>query len=334
MHPARSILAIDSSPFGQSLAALPAMRALRASYPNAFILAAAADGTAELLMDGAAVDETIEMGVIKTSDGGRPGALKRALRLAGRVRRHSIDLVLDFSSALETQIVARLVVRARTITPSQFPRAIEILMGLAPRTGDRGASAYQSVLRQIGVELSDLHLAVSHSAGEDERFEQLLLRSGSRGGEPIAMLFAASPGDRRGWPVESFGEIGSRLANNFGARVVCADQPADESFTDAIYALLPNGAIKLAKPHALELAAALARASVVITDAPAIAQLASERDTPVIEVADSGPDEAAQSQTHRIVRGSSRRRVSTDEVFDIACQMIQESRSASLFQRP
>ena len=336
-YPANSILAIDISPFGQSVALLPAMRSLRTSYPTAFLLAAAPNGTCELLSACGLVDETIGLGVIKFPDRGRAGALKRLARLISHLRHYNFDLVLDFAPRLETQIVSRLVVRARTFTPAKLPRAIEMLLELggARRPAVHSApSDYANVLQQAGVEMNDARLGIMLPVQEDARFEHRLATSGSRGGELIVLLYASNPESRGGWPVAAFGEIGTRLANNFNARVVAADEPSDHVFTGAVSAFLPAGAIKLAQPHALELVAAIARTSIVITDEAAIARIASELNTPVIEVADAISPTPSSSRTHRIAKGSSRARVQTDEVYDIACEMIQQSRSPSLFQRP
>ena len=337
LYPARSILAIDISPFGQSLSLLPAMRALRTSYPKTFLVAAAPSGTCELLSACGHVDDTIPLGVVKLPDRGSAGTLKRLVGLVRRSRHYNFDLVLDFSPRLETQIVSRLVLRARVFTPSKLPRAIGMLLelgGAARSAARRTRSDYESVLQQAGVEMDDARLAITPPVEEDARFEHRLASSGSHGGELIVLLYASNPENRHGWPVEAFGEIGTRLANNFNARIIAADEPSDYAFTGAVGAWLPPGSIKLAQPRAIELLAAIARASIVITDEQAIAQIASELSTPVIEIADIISTAAASSTTHRIAQGSSRQKVSTDEVYEIAGQMIQESRSPSLFQRP
>ncbi len=336
-YSARSILAIDVSPFGQSLALLPVVRALRVSYPTTFLVAAAPSGTCELLRAGGLVDDTISLGVVKFSDHGYAGGLKRLLGLVRGARRYRFDVVLDFSPSLETQIVSRLVLRARVFTPSKLPRVIGLLLdfGGASRSAGRPTrSDYENVLQQAGVEMNDARFAITLPVEEDARFEHRLATSGSRGGELIVLLYASNPDSRRFWPVAAFGEIGTRLANNFNARIVAADEPSDHAFTRAVSAWLPPGAIKLAEPRALELMAAIARASIVITDEPAIAQIASELSTPVIEIADTISTTAASSTTHRLARGSSRSSVSADKVFEIASEMIQENRSPSLFQRP
>jgi ADP-heptose:LPS heptosyltransferase len=126
--------------------------------------------------------------------------------------------------------------------------------------------------------------------------------------------------------------MAARLSHNFGARVIVVDEPSDETFTEAISALLPQTAIKIAEPRALELAAAIARASLVITDERGLAELAIEMGTPVLEISDDS-DARSSSKAHRVVQGSSRARVTTDEVYEIACEMLQASRSETLFRR-
>jgi ADP-heptose:LPS heptosyltransferase len=245
-------------------------------------------------------------------------------------------VVLDFSPSFETTFVSRLILRARVVTPSRLRRVISILAGLRGPSQPFGlaASDYDNVLRQLGVEVNDLSLSISPSGEDDARFEQRLSRGGSRGGELIVLLYAANPKSGRSWPVGAFGEIGTRLANNFDARIVAADEPSDHSFSHAVSSQLPSGAIRLAEPRALELIAAIARSSIVITDEPGIAQIASELSTPVIEIADAFSSSAASAPGHRVAQRSSRSQVSTDAVYEIACEMIQENRSPSLFHRP
>jgi ADP-heptose:LPS heptosyltransferase len=312
---------------------LPAIRALRAAYPKTFIAVATSKGTCELLTATGLVDEAIDLGIIKhSSEGGFANAFKRGARLFGRARRSDFDLVIDFSPRLETQMLSRFVMRSRTITPSRMPQVIETLLGIKSRRAQGQAASYESVLRQLGIEMSDAQFAIALPAEEHDQFEQVLAKRGSRGGEPIVVLYASNPASSGGWPVESFGEMAARLSHNFGARVIAADEPSDETFTEAISALLPQTAIKIAEPRALELAAAIARASLVITDERGLAELAIEMGTPVLEISD---DSAAKSSSkaHRVVQGSSRARVATDEVYEIACEMLQASRSETLFRR-
>jgi len=333
---ASSILVVDETPFGQSLALIPAMRAIRASDTKAFLVAAAPSGTCELLVSHQLADDTLPLGVIKPSDGASSNTLKRLWALVRRSRHYNFDLVLDFSSKLETQLVSRLFLRSKVISPSGLPGAIGFLMelgGLSRSPGAPGLSAYESVLRQAGVELSDGRLSLHLSADEDSQFERRLSASGYKGGELLILLYCASSGSRNAWPDASFTETGSRLANHFDARLIVVDEPSDDSFTRN-QRDLPSSAIKLAKPRAGELLAAIARSTIVITDSPSVGKIAAEIGTPAIEIADSSSAQEQLSVTHRIARAASRVRVSTEEVYEIACEMIQESRSSILFRQP
>jgi ADP-heptose:LPS heptosyltransferase len=335
-----SILAIDMSTFGASLALLPAMRALRAVYPKSALVAATSSGTCELLSLAGFVDDTINLGVIKSSDRKYTSALRKLVTLVGRSRQYNFDLALDCSPRVETQIASRLFLRARTITPSRLPHAMESLLdlvGVPGRLDRSGSSNHKRVLAQVGAEMTDTMFRVALPDEEHARFEQRLEKAGSRGGELIVLLYASDPGDARGWPVEAFAETGRRLANNFDARIIAADEPSDSAFTGELSAF-PVAGMKtvttVAEPRAVELVAAIARASIAITDEPAMAQLAVELGTPVIEVADSESPGSVGSASHRIIGASTRKRVTIDEVYEGACELIQESRTSSLFRRP
>ena len=327
----RSILAIDASPFGRSLALLPVLRAIRAAHPKTFITVAACKGICEILAATGLADESIELGVIKSSDVARRGAVKRLFQLMRRARRYDVDLVLDFSPKMESQILTRLVVRARTLTPSKLPNVADLLFGKRSRREDE-TSDYASVMRQMKLDGAEGGLAIELPAEENAQFEKFLAKNGSRGGEPIVLIYSAGREGPSAWPVASFGEVGTRLANNFGARIIAADEPADKAFTGDVIPLLPKGAIKLAEPRAMTLAAAVARASLVITDEQGLAQMAADMRTPALEISD-GPPQSAIRKSHRIIHGAARARITPDEVYEIACELLQDSRSASLFQR-
>lgn len=322
LYPSRSILAIDISPFGRSLALLPAMKIVREAYSNAFIAVAASTGVCELLLNAGLVTETIDLGVIKPNGG---PSFKKVVRLLRNARRFDFDLVVDFAPKPETQFLSRLVLRARTITPSRLPLVIEFLAGAGLRRGGERAADYESVLRKLGLKAGGNRIAISPTPADNARFEELLSRNGSRGGEPVVVLYTAGRAD--GWPVASFAEIAQRLTSNFNARVVPADEPGDRTFTSALEPFLPKTAIKLTEPRALELMAAVARASVLITDEPNLAEAASGMGAPVIDVA------ALSRAGSHSVRGPQAVCVTTDEVYEEACEILQESRSAWLFRR-
>jgi ADP-heptose:LPS heptosyltransferase len=330
-HP-HALLVIDATTFWRSLALLPALRALRLAYPRTFLTAAAGKGTCEIVSAMGLADETIDLGVIDQQSG-VGSAIKRFAQIGRKTRGRQLDLALDLAPGPETQLITRLVIGARTVFPSRLPHMLDRILGRlggVPPPGDHLADC-ANVLGQLGIKIADERLGLVVPAEENDRFEHLLARHGSRGGEPLAVLHSSLAGGSHGWPLDRFGELAVRLTNNLQARVVAVDQPSDDRFTSEVGSILPRGAIKIASPRAYEMLAAVARASLVITDEPGLAQVALDLTTPVLEVAERKSAKAGRS--HRVVYGASRARVPVDEVFAAACEMIQESRSSFLFQR-
>jgi lipopolysaccharide heptosyltransferase II len=334
----RSILVIDASGFARSLALLPALRALRWAYPKTFITAAVGRGLSEMLATASLVDQVIDLGVISASSDGLGGAVKRFARLLSRTRKGEYDLVLDFSPGPETQAISRLVLRARTFAPSRLAHMFDTLLGRGPKgeaskavaSGDHVAEC-AGVLAQLGIRMDETRLDIDISAQEHTGFEELLRRSGSRGGEPVVVMHSVQSGGLRVWPAERFGELAFRLANNFGARIVAADEPGRSAFTDAVGSLLPRGAIKLQSPRAPQMLAAIARASILVTDEREMATAALDFGTPVLEIAEKAAP--VTRKNHRVVAAAAAARASSDEVYEVACEMLQESRSSILFER-
>jgi ADP-heptose:LPS heptosyltransferase len=321
IYPARAILIIEVSSFGDSLRLNDAARAVRAEYPNARIEAASSTGICQLLSAGGLVNETIDLGVLG-HDG--PSALRRLVRLLRHTRKHNFDLILDFSPRVDTQLLSRLFLRAQVISPSQLPRVLQVVAGLGI-IQDNEETRYDDVLARLGL-ASTRHRVFEPSREDNEQFEAKLKRSGSRGGEPLVMLYSPSSAGRR-WPIACFADVGGRLTNSFGARVIAADEPGDRRFTTHLSPLLQPRAIRLSEPSAPELIAAAARASLLITDDAGFGELAAELGSPLIELSEDPGGSA--SRDHRILGIAS----SADEVFDTACEIIQKTRTESLFRR-
>ena len=312
---------------------LPTVRALRAAYPRTFIAVAASKGICELLTASRLVDEAIDLGIIKSSNQNFSGALGRVARLFKSARRTEPDLVLDLSPRLETQVFTSAVLRARAVTPSKPLDMLDRLLSRtsANRAGSRAADC-RRVLKQIGVEAALDRLSINQSPEEDARFERLLADKGCRGGQPVVVLYSERGAPAEVWPIDKFAEIGERLAKNFAARIVAADEPGASDFTDVIGSMLPQGAIKLSQARAVEVVAAIARASLIITDEAGVAEMASDLGAPALEIARFKP-EARLPKNRRVIHSAAPARITTDEVYELASEMLQESRLITLFER-
>ncbi|HEY7545865.1 MAG TPA: hypothetical protein VID27_13320, partial [Blastocatellia bacterium] len=299
----RSILTINAASFGRSLALLPALRALRQAFPKTRITAAVTRGIIDLLSTPDLVDETIDLGVIPATKSGTMSKVGRFVKLARRSRRADFDLVMDFSPGAETQLLARAILNARVISSPAGPSFIESLFGRFIR---QTGKEYAGMLSRLGIRLEDESIRIELAEEDHARFEQWLARKGSRGGEPIVILHSEMGDVDRRWPVERMGDLAIRLSLMPGARILAMDEPHNKLFTDSINAFLPRGAIRVAQPQGKDFFAAIARASLLVTDDRGVARAAAEMATPVLEIAEAGA--RPQSNVHRIIDGASRTR--------------------------
>jgi ADP-heptose:LPS heptosyltransferase len=328
-YPARAILAIDTSPFGQSLALLPSLDAIRQAYPNTRIVAAASPGIIELLAAYRLVDDSI---ILRATGPGNqwPGkTIMDELKLLGRTQHMRFDLVLAFSGLSIIQFLFRLRLRARIVSPLiQLSDLIDPLLGNRYPQPRHDQAAYNSILRQLGLKTGEPCWIPRSSSDEDARFEQLLHRKKSKGAEPVVVTYSTGPASF-GWPPAKFADLSSRLSASYGVRTVVADIPYTSDFTAAMLPLLPKDAIKLRSPRAVEVVAAIARATMVVTDDSGIARFAARFGTPAIDMA--GADSTRFGDLVFGVNGNTL--ATTDEVFNVACEVMQKSRTATLFQR-
>ena len=329
----RQILALETSPFCRSLAVVPALRSLKTAYPNAYVVAAACRGACEIIVAASLADETLDLGMIDPVSQNLGPAVKRLIRMLRLTRRRSFDLAVDFSSALETQISLRFGLTSRVISRARAPHLVELLIGAAKggRRIEDHRSDCEQVLRQLGLDLGEQRSAFTLPVEENQRFELLLARHGSKGGEPIVIFYGSGATIGRGSPAVWLNEVAVRLVNNFGARIIAVDDPYSRAFTSSIAGTLPRGSILLASPRALEVAASIARASLVVSDEGELSNLTSSFQTPLLEIRNAG-GRSVPSRADRVVFGSAGRRLA-DDVFEAACEMIQASRLPSLFQR-
>jgi ADP-heptose:LPS heptosyltransferase len=323
-YPPRKILAIDCSPFFRSLATLPALAALRVAHPQAVIVAAMSRGACELLNASGHINEAVDLGVSGRLTPGAVGAAKRAFKLVTATRNRSFDLVLDFSPRFETQLVARFGLGGRVVTPAIPSRLFDSVLGRKGKVLDHAVECV-SVLRQVKVDIDPEPAGIRLPAEENARFEQLLGRHRSRGGEPIVLIHGCNSEQMpdNSWP----GELAARLARGQHARVIAVDEPYSRDFTDRVGRSLPPNAIKLVAPRAMEVAAAVARASLVITDQPEMWHMARQLKTPMLELSFG---QARQSDVGRVVI-SMASPAALDDAYDAGCEMLHQTRSPFLF---
>lgn len=232
----RSIVVFKPGPIGDFLHSLPAVEALRNTFPDARITVVTARELADLVEAHPAVDERIYI----PWDLFR-GDLRGLLRFIGEVRARRPDLFVDMKSNVKSFLMRRLsgagkVLRYRKQKRVRFGErrlhAIEnLLETVVPATGRTPEPPFRVYLGR-----------------EDEMAAEAFLRD-TLPGEGLGLRkVALNPTvgwaiPSRLWPPESFGRLGDRIARELGAAVFFTGGPSDREYLEKIAAVMSERSV-------------------------------------------------------------------------------------------
>jgi lipopolysaccharide heptosyltransferase II len=213
---------------GDAVMALPAMAAVRRTFPRSTLAVAAPAGVAPMFqeMTGAAQDELLTV---------EPGTEKAAVS-AGR-----FDLAILLPNSFRSAWVAR-----RAGVPHRWGLASSArgwLLTRSVRPANRPrhqAARYLALMDALGVSGSDDHPRVSVTAASAERARDLLSRNGlDASSTVVGMAPGAAYGHAKRWPPSRMAELIGRLGAR-GARCILVGAADDRDAGREIESALPG----------------------------------------------------------------------------------------------
>lgn len=226
--PVREILAIRLARLGDVILLLPALSRLKRSFPGArmtFLTGAPCASIARLCPE---IDEVIAVDRVAMRDGSLVRAGVDILRLLRTVRRRRFDLVVDFHSFRETNLLSRLSGARRRIALKRRDGAyLAFCFNLPPvredkqlHVGEMFRRVADHVARRIGAPVGTDHGASGMVLGSEllrAVRREYLAASGSR---PLAVAYLGAPVPERRWPAERFAEAVRHVVTRWDADVV------------------------------------------------------------------------------------------------------------------
>ncbi|HKC63366.1 MAG TPA: glycosyltransferase family 9 protein, partial [Pyrinomonadaceae bacterium] len=171
-------------------------------------------------------------------------------------------------------------------------------------------------------------------ADEDASVEQMLRKERASAGAPLVGLFpgAGEPGSR--WPLEQFMELADYLVRNDSVRVVLFAGPKERAIAKEMRARFPRSTIIFDRLTIPQMASMFARLSVFISDNTGPLQIAAAVGTSVVALLSrSVPDSFApiEEDRHRVIRKQRMSELTTNEVYEVARELLAAGRTATLF---
>jgi ADP-heptose:LPS heptosyltransferase len=336
----RNILVIDFGQLGDVVLSLPALRAVRERFPKARITIAVGASAAQVVDLSGYADATLPVDRVALRDGPKPLSILRIARLVKEVRRKHFDFVIDLHSLSETNLLGFLSGAQHRLYSRRPGRSLDFLSNFRPQPPveanhkkRHAVDRYLDVLSPLGIKNVSRVPRLRTREEDDAVVEQLLKKAKANTGVPLVGLFPGAGHPSRRWPIQRFSELGEKLVRDDGVRIVLFAGPEERALVQEMRSFFPRSTILFDRLTILQLASALARLAVFVSNDTGPMHIAAAVGTSVVVLLDSRAPQSYMpvEANHRIVSSSTIDAINTDDVYAATRALLASGRTASLF---
>lgn len=336
----RNILVIDFGQLGDVVMSLPALRAIRERFPFAQITVAVGKPGKELLSLTGYANEILEVDRVALRDGPTLISIGRILKFVAQVRKAKFDFVIDLHSYYETNLLGFLSgAPHRLYSRRSTNRSLDFLANFKPRPVQESEKThlvdrYLDVVKPLGIQNAPRTPVLKTSTADVSSVDALLKKEHAQSGELLAGIFPGAGNSSRLWPLEHFAELADHLRRNDRVRIIVFAGPEERQMVPEMRKLFPAGTILFDRLTIPQLAAALARLTLFVSNDTGPVHIAAAVGTPVIVIMDR-PDPHCFTpigDQHRPVYGSSIANISVENVYKTAREILGMNRTDSLIR--
>jgi ADP-heptose:LPS heptosyltransferase len=333
----RNILVIDFGQLGDVVLSLPALRAIRARFPNAKITVAIGKPGGEIIRLSGYADDVLEVDRVGLRDGNKLVSIGRIFKFVCDVRKQKYDFVIDLHSLSETNLLGFLSGAPRRLYARRPGRSIDLLANFEPRPQREATTAhavdrYLDVIKPLGIENPPRIPKLRTAVAANTAVETLLKKEKANAGTLLVGIFPGAGNASRRWPLEHFAEVADHLIRNQRVRVIVFAGPEERAFVPQMRSLFPKNTIFLDKLTIPQLVSAQARLTLLISNDTGPVHIAAAVGTPVVVIMDR-PDSHSFTpigEQHRLIKGREISQISVQQVYQAAREVLSTSRTDSL----
>jgi heptosyltransferase-3 len=307
----KRILAVKLKKIGDLVLTVPALRAIRDSYPDAH-LAVLVNGGTEAVLEGLEWIDEILVFDRRWKEGPVWRRTARQFAFLLEVRRRRFDLIVQLTKGDRGAIAAILSgapLRAGVDPEGRgFPGKRFLFTHLAPAPYWRvhDVEYNLSVVRALGMETSNSALEVTYSPEDVTQVERLLAEVGVGANSHLVHLHPTCSWLFNCWTVEGMARLIDHLQAERGCTVVitCGPSPREQTRCEQIMARTSTRPVSLVGRTTLkQLAALSARATLFVSGDTAPMHIASAVGTPVVAIfGPAGPfNTGPWGRGHRVI---------------------------------
>ena len=336
----RNILVIDFGQLGDVVLSLPALRAIREKFPAAQITVAVGKPGAPVVDLSGYADATIVVDRVALRDGWKALALFRIGRIVRDVRRAGFDFVIDLHSLSETNLLGFLSGAPKRLYARRPGRSLDFLANFHPKPPIEDNSPtkhaidrYLDVLIPLGITGAPRVPRLQTRSEDDASVEQMLKKEKANSHSPLVGLFPGAGHPDRRWPLVRFAELAERLVRNDGTRIILFAGPEEREMVKEMKAIFPRQTIIFDRLTLPQLASALARLSVFVSNDTGPMHIATAVGTPIVALLDRPTPNSfiPIEERHRVIYSRRIFEMTTDEVYETTREVLTSVRMPTLF---
>jgi lipopolysaccharide heptosyltransferase I len=283
---AKNILIIKPSALGDIVLALPALSALRKSFPNAKISWLVRPEFAPLLKNHPHLNEII---VFDRKFLGKawfhPAAFAALVSLIWRLNRRRFDIVIDLQGLFRTAIFAWLSgcrKRFGMTSAREFGHIFYTSKVSQDRSCIHLVDYYLKIVRTAGAWKTDVQFVLPTDTVADAAVERMLKTKGIKTDNYACFVPGSAHADKC-WPVERFADLADRVSRQFGLSVIATGSNSEKPIAQRVKNLANVTVTNLAGVTSLsELIALLKNAKLVVSNDTGPGHIAAALDVPVV----------------------------------------------------
>ncbi len=265
------ILVIRYGRLGDVVLLIPAVRSLRQRFPSAHISALVDQRYSPVLEMCSAIDTVIPVDRIGMRDSPWWSGTRSAFRLAEGLRRSRYDLVVDFHSFRETNLLAwysraRWRIGLKRTEPSYLP----FCFNLDPVLENQNlhvAERFHSLLEPLGVVSGTQDVLLEIPSESQSKAEGFLRQRQLAGCSVLIGMNLGASTVGKMWPAASFAALADTLARRFEVGVLFLCGPEEEDLLRQVESSMETKRYALAGQLGLkDLAAVISRCDLLVSN--------------------------------------------------------------------
>lgn len=336
----RNILIIDFGQLGDVVMSLPALCALRERFPQARLTVAVGASCAAVVDLSSYADETLVVDRVALRDGPKVWALLKIANIVKDVRRRRFDFVIDLHSLSETNLLGFLSGASSRLYSRRPGRSLDFLANFSPRPPVEEdhkkrhlVDRYLDVLRPLGIGNASRVPRLRTRAEDDAFVEQALRKAKAERGAPLVGLFPGAGHPSRRWPLVRFAQLAEKLERDDRVRILVFAGPEERALVKEMRESFPRSALIFDKLTLPQLASALARLAVFVSNDTGPMHIASAVGTALVLLLDRRAPASylPLSERLQVISDKTIDEVTMDEVYAATRLLLASARTATLF---